>query len=304
MNWKDKMMGSRGKVYFHASPESGITRLMPRYTRSLGMKGIYLTNSQSLLRDWIGTLLHKGRSKRREPFHDIGNYNRLTVYKVFVPNDVAQRASEALENMQSGEKKRLMDEARKEKGRQLTPQEVSNITVRMYSFWNWGYQMFIPEEDMDKLQIVGSKTYESNELDKEMGRFNGKRQENNFSYDLNTWVKQLKGKHMIADIYCNILDVYQRALLQFNSAYKKATEQERKIIGSEVTLREKCNEGINKVLRELQNLIFVEEKWHGLRRQLRPLTSADKSKAIALQGQADAAMDQIKKATRMLDNEF
>lgn len=128
----------RLKKLYHVSPEN-IQQLMPRYSPKFGTKGIFVTPSiHSIYHSWAGWATQKskspkfsGRSTYRTPQ---GEFQSLTLYTLSLP----------MEDYLEAEKRHL---ARWESCDTASP-----------GCWGWDVEVFIPQDLMKNLKIVGRKT--------------------------------------------------------------------------------------------------------------------------------------------------
>lgn len=123
----------RKLTFWHVSPEANTVRFLGRYSPKFGQKGLFVApRFRDIKNDWSE---YVGWRKGGEP------YSQLTVYELEVPEEVAQEA-------------RAEHDSRAQRAR-----EESGGGGNYVGAWGWGSELFIPEEFLPSVRIVGRKTY-------------------------------------------------------------------------------------------------------------------------------------------------
>lgn len=121
-----------GKIYYHISPEANINNFKGSYSPTLKQKGLFVCPKfYSLVNDWLSYVLRKKGSL----------YQGLTIYKLYIPKNIIDESIEEMEQKAN---------------------EAWESDNYSFGFWNWGLQIFISEEYLDQVKIVGKKTYTKN----------------------------------------------------------------------------------------------------------------------------------------------
>lgn len=167
------------KVY-HLSPHANIQYFRGHYSSKIGARGLFVSQSwESILNDWMDTLLGKrfgGRKpsttlKRRKRWQreldiyeessdydekspkyqaldrkikrawrgsDRGTYQSITIYHLLIPQEIFQICQQKME--------------------ELTEVAFSKLGAGALGSWSWGIEVFIFEEYLDQIQIIGRET--------------------------------------------------------------------------------------------------------------------------------------------------
>ena len=128
-------------VVYHASPQLGLQRLMPRYSPKFGEKGVFVSDSlESMWRSWNSWALQKPDKTRSGRTSKL--FEKIAVYTIRIPKDVFEEA-----------KKRHATAA------DAAPDDSGA--------WGWDIETFVPEDLMPDGYLTPSsvKTYTKPEVE-------------------------------------------------------------------------------------------------------------------------------------------
>lgn len=118
---------------YHASPDD-IRVIHPYYNSHFGCKGIFLSTYHSIVSDWASYIFSK---KDKQKKHEVNSYYKyLYIYKISMPKFVYDHSTEFFNR---------------------SYKESACGEGEMFSFWYWGYQIFVPEKYQKFLSISGKK---------------------------------------------------------------------------------------------------------------------------------------------------
>ena len=130
---------------YHASPEHSITVFKGRYSGKFHAKGLFVTPKlKSIYEDWAGYVAHK-KSENSDGKKQNLSYSSLTVYTLAIPASVVAR-SEEFNNQ------KYQEAVEKYESDQLT------------GAWGWGPELFIREEDLPSIRIIGRETLDTEDI--------------------------------------------------------------------------------------------------------------------------------------------
>lgn len=169
------------KVY-HLSPHANIQRFKGRYSSKMGSKGLFVSESwESIVKDWSTTILSKrfgGRKpstaqkrlrklrnyldtidEKSEEYKikdktliryyrraDLGGYKSITIYTLLVPEDIFIFCENRINA--------LANDAFEKSG------------AGAIGAWGWGIETFILDKFLNKIRIIGRKTYTNRQIRK------------------------------------------------------------------------------------------------------------------------------------------
>jgi hypothetical protein len=136
-----------GITVYHASPQASLTRIMPRFSRKFGEKGIFVSESmESMWNSWISWALQ--RPGKEGGSRGEGYFDTVTVYTARIPRDV-------------------FDEAKKAHGSAAST-AIQDDGAGALGAFAWDIETFIPESLMPFIEPTSKKVYTRREIEKQM----------------------------------------------------------------------------------------------------------------------------------------
>lgn len=192
---------SKNIICYHVSQDGDIKVLRGYYSAKFKMKGIFVSLSlKSALDDWAPFVAgKKGHAKNRMQ-NDPQYYKTLTIYKLSVPQDVVDLSKDI--------HTKAADEYEKKSGRWDT-----------YAAFYWGSEIFIPEQFLDKVQIVGRETKKYQEIARRQVHDHNKEYDIRFNPSVKMKIaNELYYKNTAARYYIDLKDKLNTAAINFDKA--------------------------------------------------------------------------------------
>ena len=119
-----EILHERGEVVvYHASPQLGLSRIMPRYSPKFGENGVFVSDSkESMLNSWMSWAMMKPDKTRHGRTGD--KFERVALYTIRVPREDFEEAK------------------RRHAGR------AASAAAGSIGTWGWDVETFIPEDLM------------------------------------------------------------------------------------------------------------------------------------------------------------
>lgn len=128
--------------FYHISPEN-FNRFSPKYSSIFKCKGVFVSPTfKSIIFDWAMYVFYK---KDRKNVFRKKHYSHLYIYTILLDKETIE------------EIKYFYDFV-------FHSDEWS--TNKIYGFWFWGEQLFIPEDLISRIRIIKKKKYSYTEIDR------------------------------------------------------------------------------------------------------------------------------------------
>jgi predicted nucleic-acid-binding protein len=189
IKFSEMIKESKNITCYHVSQDSDIKVLRGYYSAKFRTKGIFVSLSfKSALEDWAPFVAGKKGHKKDRTQDDPQYYKTLTIYKLSAPQEIV--------NLSKDIHTKAANEYQKERGNFDT-----------YAAFYWGSEIFIPEQFLDNVQIVGRETKRYQEIVKrQVHDYKKERDISIYSNDSFKIAKELYHKNIAARYYVNLKD--------------------------------------------------------------------------------------------------
>jgi len=135
-----------GVTVYHASPQTSLNKIMPRFSKKFGEKGIFVSESmESMWNSWINWALQRPGSEKGS--RGEGYFDNVVVYTARIPRDVFEEAKEAHKSTATA--------------------AVQGGGAEALAAFAWDTETFIPESLMPFLVPTSKKVYTKREIQKQ-----------------------------------------------------------------------------------------------------------------------------------------
>lgn len=154
--------------FYHASPEN-FSRFTPKYNKTFKCKGVFVSPTfKSVIKDWAFWVLNKKNIKANYASYNKENYySYIWIYTIELPKNIIQDCKEFYDEVFHSE---------------------DWSEGKLYSFWYWGEQLFIPDYLVDEIKIIKKRRYNLTEIYNLYNRLSWK----NWEYNTMTSVNRNK----------------------------------------------------------------------------------------------------------------
>ena len=139
-----------GVTVYHASPQTSLSRIMPRFSSKFGEKGIFVSESlEAMWNSWINWALQRPDEERGG--RGEGYFERVAVYTARIPRDVFEKA--------------------KKSHKSTAASAVEAGGEGAVGAFAWDVETFLPESLVPYLEPTSKKVYTKREIEKQISGY-------------------------------------------------------------------------------------------------------------------------------------
>jgi len=137
-------------IYYHVTPEAGITKFQGRYSQKYKTRGLFVCPKfSSIACSWAPYVSSKKHPRSAKLYlKDKDFYQNLTVYKLKIPKSIAKICLEYNNQKYKEACAKVKDK------------------TKLFGTWGWDLELFISQEFLESIQIIGKQKFLRNEIHK------------------------------------------------------------------------------------------------------------------------------------------